>query len=329
MKIINKSTNSDIQRINQIYKVLKKNDFGYLIEENTFFKTFPFLRNKKINEESTIINNKIPVRIRNVLEDLGPAYIKLGQMLSTRPDLVGIDISKELEKLRDDTAIIDFDEIRKVIETELGDDLENIYEDFDEIPIGSASIGQVHAAVLKENGEKVAVKVQKPDIEDVIKTDIRIMKFLAQQSDKYLNQTKIYNLPTIVNEFEKSMLKEINYHEESRNIEIMAYNFKSIPYVHIPEIYNDYCTRKVLTMEFIEGDDLSKVIEDETDKYDKKLIAKRGTNSFFKQIMIDGFFHADPHPVWRDFLERSHLPHPDRGHRADGDLFRPVGQHGR
>lgn len=229
MKIINKSTNSDIQRINQIYKVLKKNDFGYLIEENTFFKTFPFLRNKKINEESTIINNKIPVRIRNVLEDLGPAYIKLGQMLSTRPDLVGIDISKELEKLRDDTAIIDFDEIRKVIETELGDDLENIYEDFDEIPIGSASIGQVHAAVLKENGEKVAVKVQKPDIEETIKTDIRIMKFLAQQSDKYLNQTKIYNLPTIVNEFEKSMLKEINYHEESRNIEIIAYNFKSIP----------------------------------------------------------------------------------------------------
>lgn len=297
MKIINKSTNSDIQRINQIYKVLKKNDFGYLIEENTFFKTFPFLRNKKINEESTIINNKIPVRIRNVLEDLGPAYIKLGQMLSTRPDLVGIDISKELEKLRDDTAIIDFDEIRKVIETELGDDLENIYEDFDEIPIGSASIGQVHAAVLKENGEKVAVKVQKPDIEETIKTDIRIMKFLAQQSDKYLNQTKIYNLPTIVNEFEKSMLKEINYHEESRNIEIIAYNFKSIPYVHIPEIYNDYCTRKVLTMEFIEGDDLSKVIEDETDKYDKKLIAKRGTNSFFKQIMIDGFFHADPHPA--------------------------------
>ena len=297
MKIINKSTNSDIQRINQIYKVLKKNDFGYLIEENTFFKTFPFLRNKKINEESTIINNKIPVRIRNVLEDLGPAYIKLGQMLSTRPDLVGIDISKELEKLRDDTAIIDFDEIRKVIETELGDDLENIYEDFDEIPIGSASIGQVHAAVLKENGEKVAVKVQKPNIEETIKTDIRIMKFLAQQSDKYLNQTKIYNLPTIVNEFEKSMLKEINYHEESRNIEIIAYNFKSIPYVHIPEIYNDYCTRKVLTMEFIEGDDLSKVIEDETDKYDKKLIAKRGTNSFFKQIMIDGFFHADPHPA--------------------------------
>lgn len=297
MKIINKSTNSDIQRINQIYKVLKKNDFGYLIEENTFFKTFPFLRNKKINEEQSRIDDTIPIRIRKVLEDLGPAYIKLGQMLSTRPDLVGMEISEELEQLRDNTPITDFIEIRKVIESELGQDLENIYKDFDEIPIGSASIGQVHTAILKENGQKVAVKVQKPNSEKIVKTDIRIMKFLAQQTDKYINKTKIYNLPTIVNEFEKSILKEINYLEETRNTEILEYNFKSIPYVHVPKIYNDFCSEKVITMEFIEGDDLSKVIQDESGKYDKKLIAKRGTNSFFKQIMIDGFFHADPHPA--------------------------------
>ena len=297
MKIINKSTNSDIQRINQIYKVLKKNDFGYLIEENTFFKTFPFLRNKKINEEQSRIDDTIPIRIRKVLEDLGPAYIKLGQMLSTRPDLVGMEISEELEQLRDNTPITDFIEIRKVIESELGQDLENIYKDFDEIPIGSASIGQVHTAILKKKKKKVAVKVQKPNSEKIVKTDIRIMKFLAQQTDKYINKTKIYNLPTIVNEFEKSILKEINYLEETRNTEILEYNFKSIPYVHVPKIYNDFCSEKVITMEFIEGDDLSKVIQDESGKYDKKLIAKRGTNSFFKQIMIDGFFHADPHPA--------------------------------
>ena len=123
------------------------------------------------------------------------------------------------------------------------------------------------------------------------------MKFLALRIDKYINKTKIYNLPAIVSEFEKSILKEINYLEEVRNIEIMQSNFKSIPYVYIPEVYNDYCSGKVINMELIEGDDLSKVIEDESGKYDKKLIAKRGTNSFFKQIMIDGFFHADPHPA--------------------------------
>ena len=287
MKIINKSTNSDIQRINQIYKVLKKNDFGYLIEENTFFKTFPFLRNRKINEEMPFVDNTVPVRIRRVFEDLGPAYIKLGQMLSTRPDLVGIEISEELQKLRDNTPI----------ESELGQDLENIYTDFDEVPIGSASIAQVYTATLKDNEKKVAVKVQKPNSDEIIKTDLRIMKFLALRIDKYINKTKIYNLPAIVSEFEKSILKEINYLEEVRNIEIMQSNFKSIPYVYIPEVYNDYCSGKVINMELIEGDDLSKVIEDESGKYDKKLIAKRGTNSFFKQIMIDGFFHADPHPA--------------------------------
>ena len=297
MKIINKSTNSDIQRINQIYKVLKKNDFGYLIEENTFFKTFPFLRNRKINEEMPFVDNTVPVRIRRVFEDLGPAYIKLGQMLSTRPDLVGIEISEELQKLRDNTPVTDFEEIRKVIESELGQDLENIYIDFDEVPIGSASIAQVYTATLKDNEKKVAVKVQKPNSDEIIKTDLRIMKFLALRIDKYINKTKIYNLPAIVSEFEKSILKEINYLEEVRNIEIMQSNFKSIPYVYIPEVYNDYCSGKVINMELIEGDDLSKVIEDESGKYDKKLIAKRGTNSFFKQIMIDGFFHADPHPA--------------------------------
>ena len=295
MKIINKSTNSDIQRINQIYKVLKKNDFGYLIEENTFFKKFPFLRNRKDDEVS--VDDTIPIRIRKVLEDLGPAYIKLGQILSTRPDLVGIEVSEELQKLRDNTPITDCEEIRKVIESELGQNLENIYKNFDEVPIASASIGQVHTAILKENGEKVAVKVQKPDSEKIIKTDIRIMKFLALRIGKYINQSKVYNFPMIVNEFEKSILKEINYLEEARNTEIIQSNFKNIPYIHIPEVYNDYCSEKVLTMELIEGDDLSKVIKDESGKYDKKLIAKRGTNSFFKQVMIDGFFHADPHPA--------------------------------
>ena len=231
MKVQKKSKNSDIQRINHIYKVLKKNDFGYLIEENTFFKTFPFLRNRKINKDKELPDTTIPIRIRKVLEELGPAYIKLGQMLSTRPDLVGLEISEELQKLRDRTPITDFSEIKELIESELGHPIDEIYTDIDEIPIGSASIGQVHTARLKKNGEKVAIKVQKPNTEETIKSDLRIMKFLAVRSDRYLNKTKVYNLPAIILEFEKSILKEINFLEEVRNMEVLATNFKTIPYM--------------------------------------------------------------------------------------------------
>lgn len=296
MKIISKPKNSDIKRINEIYKVLKKNDFGYLIEENTFFKTFPFLRNRKLSKDKELPEEAVAVRIRNVFEDLGPAFIKLGQMLSTRPDLVGIEISKELQKLRDEAPVTEFNEMKKVLEMEFNTEVDEIYEYIDETPIGSASIGQVYTAKLKENGAKVAIKIQKPNIEEIIKTDIRLMKFLVARIDRFLTQAQVYNLPAIVEEFEKSILKEINYLDEVRNIEIMGENFKDIPYVHIPEIWRSYCSEKVITMELIEGIKLSELIEDDCPEYNKKLIAKSGMNSFFKQVMIDGFFHADPHP---------------------------------
>ncbi|SDA51305.1 ABC1 kinase family protein [Methanobrevibacter millerae] len=296
MKVIPKETNDDIKRINQIYKVLKKNDFGYLIEENTFFKKFPFLRNRKKSDDDKLPDETIPIRIRKVCEDLGPAYIKLGQMLSTRPDLVGVEISEELQKLRDDTPAMDFDEMKKVIESELGSPIDEIYDSFNEMPIGSASIAQVYTAKLKENGKEVAIKVQKPNIEEIIKSDLKLMKFLAVRIDKYLYKTKIYNLPSIVDEFERSILKEINFEEEVRNMEVMAKNFEDVSYIHIPIPYNDYSTKKVITMELIDGIELTRVIKSNCEKYDKKLIAQRGMDSYFKQVMIDGFFHADPHP---------------------------------
>lgn len=313
MKVNDKSKNSDIQRINQIYKVLKKNDFGYLIEENTVFRTFPFLRNRKFKKDNELPDETIPVRIRKVLEDLGPAYIKLGQMLSARPDLVGQEISHELEKLRDDTPISSFQEIKEVIETELALPIDEVYTDIDVTPIGSASIAQVYTGRLKENGKKVAIKVQKPNSEEIVKSDLRIMKFLAVQIDKYINKSKIYNLPVIVSEFEKSILKEINYLEEVRNMEVLASNFKNVSYIHIPEAYNEYCTSKLITMELIKGPELSKIIKDEVIGYDKKLIAKRGMDSYVKQVMNDGFFHADPHPGNIIILENNKICYIDMG----------------
>lgn len=217
MKVTANSRNDNIKRINEIYKVLKDNDFGYLIEENTFLKKFPFLRNKNYQKEVSALDETIPIRIRNVLEQLGPAYIKLGQMLSTRPDLVGIEIAEELQQLRDNTPVTPFDEMKPLIEEELEAPIDEIFSSIDETPIGSASIGQVYKATLKLENIDVAIKVQKPNIREIIESDLKIMKFLATRADRFISATRVYNLPAMVSEFERSIIKELNFTEELMN----------------------------------------------------------------------------------------------------------------
>lgn len=296
MKVIPNSQNEQIKRLNEIYQVLKKNDFGYLIEENTFFKKFPFLRNRKAKEDGLIQDESIPIRIRKVFEELGPAYIKLGQMLSTRPDLIGIEIAEELENLRDNTPTTPFSEMKEVIESELQRPIDEVYSEIDETPIGSASIGQVYKAKLKGSNEEVAIKVQKPNSREIIESDVKIMKFLANHIDKYVLQMKSFNLPMMALEFERSIFKEINYMEEVMNMENLSRNFKHISYIKIPKAYTDYCTNKLITMELIDGIEVSQLIEGDYPEINKKKIAQYGLKSYFKQIMTDGFFHADPHP---------------------------------
>jgi len=296
MKVIPNARNEEMKRLNEIYQVLKKNDFGYLIEENTFFKKFPFLRNHKAEKEGLFPDKSIPVRIRKVFEELGPAYIKLGQMLSTRPDLVGVEIAEELESLRDNTPTTPFSEMKKMIETELQRPIEEVYSEIDETPIGSASIGQVYRAKLKGSNEEVAIKVQKPNSREIIESDVKIMKFLANRIDKYLLQMKSFNLPSMALEFERSIFKEINYLEEVMNMENLSKNFKNTSYIKIPKAYTEYCTNKLITMELVKGIEVSELIVGEYPEINKKQIAQYGLKSYFKQIMIDGFFHADPHP---------------------------------
>ena len=296
MKVVASTRNDNLKRLNEIYKVLKKNDFGYLIEENTFFRKFPFLRNYKLEKEDDFPDESVPLRIRKVLEELGPAYIKLGQMLSTRPDWVGLEIAEELEQLRDNTPVTPFDEMKEVIEDELGQPIENIYSDINQNPIGSASIGQVYKARLKSTGEEVAIKVQKPKSREIIESDIKIMKFLAKRIDRYIVTTKSLNLPAIISEFERSILKEINYLEELMNMQNILKNFRNVDYIKIPKAYADYCSEKLITMELIRGVMVNDLIEGNYPHINKRKIADYGLKSYFKQILIDGYFHADPHP---------------------------------
>ncbi|WP_407410690.1 ABC1 kinase family protein [Methanobrevibacter sp.] len=296
MKVIVRPQNENLKRVNEIYQVLKKNDFGYLIEENTFFKKFPFLRNRKIEKEEGLADESIPIRIRKVFEELGPAYIKLGQMLSTRPDLVGTELAEELQSLRDNTPVTPFNEIKEIIEKELGKPIDEIFSEIDENPIGSASIGQVYKAKLKSNGADVAVKVQKPNSYEIVKSDVEIMKFLAVRIDRFIHQTRTLNLPAVVKEFERSIFKELNYLEEVMNMQNLSKNFKNVSYIRIPKPYTEYCTYQIVTMELIKGVEVTKLINRDYPDIDKKKIANYGLKSYFKQIMTDGFFHADPHP---------------------------------
>ena len=284
----------NLKRLKEIIKVLSDYRFGYIAEKTKLKTKIPFKGRSKY-ESIEELDSTLPTRIRLSLQELGTTFIKLGQMLSTRPDLVGDEIAAELTKLQDDVPPVDLEIIKSTIETELNDSTEDLFLEFEEEPVGSASIGQVHKAVLK-NGDKVAIKVQKPGVEEIVHKDITIMRFLAKRINDYMPQFRIYNLPRIVDEFESHILKEIDYNQESMNIIRFDKNFKEDETVYVPKVYKEYSTEKVLTMELIEGKKVSDVIESD-EGYDKPLIAKREINSFFKQVLIDGFFHADPHPA--------------------------------
>jgi ubiquinone biosynthesis protein len=288
-----KEDRNNLKRLQEIIKVLSKYEFGYLVEKIKLKHKIPLVSPSYDYESLEELDETTPERLRLVLQELGPTFIKLGQTLSTRPDLVGRKIANEFAKLQDDNPAIEFDIIRGVVEQELRSPMDKIFSTFDAEPLGSASIGQVHSAVLK-SGERVAVKIQKPGVEKFIRSDISIMQFLAKRIDSYVPQFKIYNVPDIVEEFKRSILKEIDYENEAMNLKRFSYNFKDDETVHVPKLYSKYSTLKVITMELVIGKKISDITEAEG--FDLKLIAERGAVSYFKQVIDYGFFHADPHP---------------------------------
>ena len=266
------------QRFDEIMGVAKRHHLAKL------------LKNNEKDEDFEVSD------LRYAMEELGPAFIKLGQLLATRPDMVGNEIADDLKLLRDNTPVTPFDEIRQVIEGELGKPLEEVYSEFNEEPLGSASIGQVYKATLKENDMDVAVKVQKPGIREVIEPDVVILNKLAGTVDKHISGSRVYNLPAMAKEFERSIFKELNYLEEVKNISKITKNFEKVDYIKIPEVYPQYCSSKLITMELIDGYELPELYGTEIEGINNAEIAQYGCQSYLKQVLIDGFFHADPHP---------------------------------
>ena len=298
MNIIPEDNRPDLKRLREILVVLAEYEFGSVIERIGLRSRLPFSERfyfaGSVEEE---LDSSVPERLRLVLEDLGTTFIKLGQVISTRPDLVGDEVSQEFTKLQDNTPPFEYDIVKSRIEEELGAPIEDVFSSFHEKPLAAASVGQVHRAVLKD-GSAVAVKVQRPDLETQVKQDITIMRYLANLIDRRIPKWQYYNLPGIVDEFERSILKEINYGQEARNAKRFKTIFKGDKSIYVPEIHDEYCTAHVLTMEFIEGVKVRDIMENPElgEKFKGKTIARRGAESYFKQVLIHGFFHADPHP---------------------------------
>ena len=279
-------------RFDEILRIFRKYDMDKLLGQTTRNKISPF-RSDADNKE--LLREDFPERLRLMFQELGTTFIKFGQLLSSRPDLVGERISEELSKLHDDNPPRDYEEIKETIETQLGGNIEDFFAEFSKEALATASIAQVHEAKL-HSGERVAVKVQKADVEHIVETDLSIMRFIANESDRFNTGFKHLNLPAVVHEFDRSIHKEMDFDNELMNIRHLNDNFKYNDKIIVPVIYPDYSTEKVLTMEYVDGIKLSEVIAGNDPKYNKILIADRIVRSYFKQLFIDGFFHADPHP---------------------------------
>ena len=284
-----------IKRIKKLSDVLMKYGFEEILSRSELEKRLPKrIVGRNRGKIKDIKSRTIYERVRMALEEMGPAYVKFGQMLSNRNDILPEEMISELQKLQDKVEIQEVD-IRKKLAEELNIIPEEYFQSIDEEPMASASIGQVFRAVLK-NGEKVVLKVRRDNIDNVVETDLIIMKDMAKFLEKYDVNAKNMNLLYIVESFENMLKKELSLINERKNIERFENNFKENEHIHVPVVYKELSNNRILCMEFIEGIKITDKEKIEKMGFNPKEIASLGLELYIKQVMKYGFFHADPHP---------------------------------
>jgi ubiquinone biosynthesis protein len=236
-----------------------------------------------------------PARLREALEELGPTFVKLGQLLSTRADIVPPPYIEELVKLQDTAPIVRTPQIVAALEQEFGLPVDEVYHYFDEAPLAAASLGQVHGAVL-HSGEEVIVKVQRPGIVPIIDTDIEIMQGIAAFLEQRLETARLYGLVDLIDQYSVMIHEELDYTHEARNTDRLRDKLAKQPEVRAPKVYWEFTTPKALTIERIRGDKVTDVAALKSNGIEPKSVAHKLISAFLQQIFIDGFFHADPHP---------------------------------
>lgn len=283
-----------VQRYHEIINSFIRNGFSYFVKDIGLIEMFS-PRKKIVRESSRSKDRTLGERIYTFLEELGPSFIKFGQLASTRRDLISDEIIRELERLQDDVVAFPYEAVEKIIYAELGDTPENLFKHFSVEPLAAASIGQVHEAILKD-GTKVAIKIQRPEIKQTIETDLEIMLDLARLAEARLSWAKQNKVTELVNEFAESIQKELNYELEGQNADRIARNCAELDTVIVPKIYWEYSTKKVLTMDFVSGIKINDIEKLKEANFNCEQLAHNFAEIFLQQVLIDGFFHADPHP---------------------------------
>ena len=249
----------------------------------------------KVLKRHHITQGISPEKLCDILEDLGPTYVKLGQIMSMRSDILPEKYCQKLARLRTDVKPLDFEMILEILEQELGEDPKDIFYEIDAEPLGSASIAQVHRAIL-QNEEKVVLKVQRPGIKETVAQDIALMKKASGLLNLAMGTGNLIDFRSMIDELWETTKEEMDFFKEAEHLELFYENQKEIQYVTCPKVYRQYSSYRLLVMSYISGIQIDEIDQLETLGYDMSEIGKKTAENYCKQILEDGFFHADPHP---------------------------------
>ena len=278
--------------MSEIAQVAVKHGFGYFFSRNKL--------NDLVPGDTISVDGVVPsergAHLREMLDELGPTFVKFGQLLSTRPDIVPPDIVVELRKLQDQVSPFPFEQVENVVLEELGQPIERLFTEFKELPIAAASIGQVHEAVLP-NGHRVAVKVQRPSAPRQIEADLALLYQAAKIAKDRVRALDFIDAQSLVDEFARSLREELDYRQEARNAQTFHRNFVGHPHVHIPRVYWSYTGARVLTLEFLEGTKIVDLEPNELSADERRRLAYVMAEAWMTMVFRHGIFHGDPHPA--------------------------------
>lgn len=295
-----------IPRYRQIFSIFFKYGFGDILKLIGLQKLLEIKDAHHAPEDGELHQKPAPERFRMALEELGPTFVKFGQILSSRRDLVNEDLYEQLRRLQEHVAPFSGEEAKRVVEEELGKPIEKIFKHFEVNPLGAASMAQVHRATLK-GGEEVVVKVQRPNIAEIISVDLAILMDVARFLDKHVEELSVLNPVGIVREFSETLAAEQDFTHEARNMTRFHEQFQGNRNIRIPRVYTELSTHRVLTMDFISGWHVEDLKTLQKHRIDPVKLSERITKIIFEQIFVNGFFHGDPHPGNMTILPRGVL----------------------